>query len=189
MQHEGEVVLPQVLAAAGVRRALLVGHSDGASIALIYAGAHPASDIELLGLVLEAPHVFCEELSVKSIARAREEFEQGDLRERLTRHHGANVDVAFRGWNDAWLDPGFRAWNLESYLPRIRCPVLVIQGADDPYGTLRQVETITREVAGPAEALVLNACGHTPHRDQRAKTLEAMADASRRWLATRSKSR
>ncbi len=173
MHEEGLEVLPRVLAAAGVGEHILVGHSDGASIAIVYAGGTPAAGLR--GLVLEAPHVFCEEVSVQSIAAAKTAYEATGLREKLRRHHGDNVDVAFWGWNRAWLDPGFRDWNLEEYLPAIAVPTLVIQGEDDEYGTVAQVEAVTRQVPG-ARARLLPACGHSPHRDQPERTLEAIAE-------------
>ena len=171
MEDEARRTLPALLAAAGIEDAILVGHSDGASIALLYASdGHP----RLKALVLEAPHVFVEELSLASIARARESYRKGDLRARLLRHHGENVDGAFCGWADAWLDPAFRGWNIEAALPRVRVPTLVIQGEDDEYGSLAQVESIERRLAGPVERLILPHCAHAPHRDQRAATLAAM---------------
>jgi pimeloyl-ACP methyl ester carboxylesterase len=174
MHDEGLTALPELLEVAGVREAILIGHSDGASIAIVYAGGTGAA--VLRGLVLEAPHVFCEELSVQSIARAREAYLHGDLRARLERYHGANTDGAFWGWNRAWLDPGFpAAFHLEEYLPRIRVPSLVIQGADDEYGTLAQLDAIEAHAVAPVERLVLAACRHNPHRDQPDATFEAMA--------------
>lgn len=172
MHDEGLVRLGQLLDAARVERAILVGHSDGGSIALLHAST-PAATPRVRGLLLEAPHVFVEELSIRSIERARGEFERGELRARLARHHGANVDVAFWGWNRAWLDPGFRAWDLRGFLPSIAAPVLVVQGAEDPYGTLAQVDAIERGVAGRFERCVV-AGGHHPHREQREITLAAM---------------
>jgi pimeloyl-ACP methyl ester carboxylesterase len=173
MHDEALVALPEVLASVGVREPIFVGHSDGGSIALIHAGGVPATAIP--ALILEAPHVFVEDLSVHSIARARESYEHGDLRRALERHHGANVDVAFWGWNRAWLDPGFRSWNIEEYLPGVRCPVLVIQGEDDEYGTLAQIDAIESGCGGPVRRLVLPDCGHSPHRAQPETTLQAMA--------------
>jgi pimeloyl-ACP methyl ester carboxylesterase len=173
MHDEALLSLPEVLRAAGVREALLVGHSDGASIALIHAGAGASTVVR--ALVLEAPHVFVEDLSIRSIAAAAEAFTTGDLRSRLERHHGANVEVAFWGWNRAWLDPGFRSWNLEEYLPGVRAPVLLIQGAQDEYGTLRQLDAIEQGCAAPVRRLVLEGCGHSPHRDQPDRTLASMA--------------
>jgi pimeloyl-ACP methyl ester carboxylesterase len=126
-------------------------------------------------VILEAPHVFVEDVSVKTIAAAREAYERGGLRERLARHHGANVEGAFRGWNDAWLDPGFRDWNIEEYLPRVRVPSLVVQGEDDTYGTLAQVEAIERGSGAPVTRLVLPGCGHSPHRDRPGEVEAAVA--------------
>lgn len=173
MQREGESVVGPLLDAAGVREAILVGHSDGGSIALVHAASDPAGRVR--GLVLMAPHVFCEELSVRSIAAARREFEAGELRARLLRHHGDNLDVAFRGWCEAWLDPAFMGWNIEGYLPRVRAPILLIQGEDDVYGTTAQLEAIARGAAGPVETLLLPGCGHSPHRERPAETLAAAA--------------
>jgi len=174
--HDEAAVLAEVLAAAEIRQAILVGHSDGASIALIYAGtAGSSTGILLRGLILEAPHVFTEPHGLASIAKIGDAYRTTDLRERLARHHGANVDVAFRGWNDVWLSPGFRAWNLEEFLPAIRVPSLVLQGEDDEYGTWRQVEAIARQSGGPVEALAIPACGHSPHRERPDLALPAMA--------------
>jgi pimeloyl-ACP methyl ester carboxylesterase len=178
MHDEALTVLPELLTSLGVDDAVLVGHSDGASIALIHAAGSLGPD-RVRGLVLMAPHVFCEDVSVASIAEAREAFEHGDLRARLERYHGANTDCAFRGWSDAWLDPAFRRWNLESFLPGIHVPVLVIQGEEDPYGTLAQVEAIERGVSGPCEKLLLPHCGHDPARD----APEAVRAAIREWVA------
>lgn len=169
MHDEAEGALPRVLDAFGIERAVLFGHSDGGSIALVYAGARP-DDPRLIGLVLEAPHVFCEPISVESIRAAAVAFEQGDLRERLERHHGSNTEGAFWGWNRVWLDPAFLAWNIEEYLPRVRVPVLVVQGEDDEFGTIAQVDAIERGVRAPVERAVFAACGHTPHRDQPEQT-------------------
>jgi pimeloyl-ACP methyl ester carboxylesterase len=173
MHHEGEVVLPALLDALSVQRAVLVGHSDGASIALVHAGT-PRANPRVKGLALLAPHVFCEDLSVRSIAEAKVAYERGDLRARLAKYHD-DVDAAFWGWNRAWLDPEFRKWNLEAYLPAIRVPVLVIQGEDDPYGTLAQVDAIERG-AKDARRLVLPKCGHAPQKDQPERTFEALRD-------------
>jgi pimeloyl-ACP methyl ester carboxylesterase len=171
MQREGEAVVGPVLDAAGVQAAILVGHSDGGTIALVHAASDTTGRIR--GLVLMAPHVFCEEVTVRSIAAARREFEAGELRARLARHHGDNVEVAFRGWCEAWLDPAFRRWNVEGYLPRVRAPILLIQGEDDPYGTAAQLRAIERGAAGPVETLLLPGCGHSPHRERPEETLAA----------------
>ena len=132
MTREAQFSLPTVLDAIGFERGILLGHSDGASIAAIYAGEH--ADVRIKGLVLMAPHLFTEEMGLASIAEARHAYETGDLRAKLAKYH-AHVDCAFRGWNDAWLDPGFKAWNIEDTVSRWRVPALVIQGADDQYGT------------------------------------------------------
>jgi pimeloyl-ACP methyl ester carboxylesterase len=172
MHDEALITLPQILDALQVQQAILVGHSDGGSIALIYAGSGRAERVR--GLILEAPHVFTEEITLNSIAAAAENYRNGGLRTALERYHGPNVDCAFWGWNRAWLDPAFRAWNIEEYLPQIRVPVLVIQGADDQYGTLRQVEAIEQGCTGQVCSVVLADCGHSPHRDQPQPTLDAM---------------
>lgn len=172
--HGEAAVLPGVLAAAGVRDCILVGHSDGASISLIYAGSGPSPGLR--GVILEAPHVFTEPHGLASIARMKEIYRDTGLRDRLARHHGANVDVAFRGWNDVWLSPDFVAWNIEEYLPTIQVPVLILQGENDEYGTWAQVEAIARQSGGPVESIAISKCGHSPHREQPEITLRAMAD-------------
>ena len=158
MHHEADVVLPVLLDALAIARPVLVGHSDGASIALLAAGA----GLAVTALVLLAPHVVVEDVSVDAIAAARTAYTETDLRDRLARHHD-DVDVVFRGWNDAWLDPRFREWNITDRLPGVTAPVLVIQGADDPYGTTRQLDLIAAGVRGPLERLVLPGLGHAPH--------------------------
>lgn len=174
MQHEGRVVLPALLERAGIDDALLIGHSDGASIALLYAPtAHGRARVR--GLVLEAPHVFVEERTVAAIEQAAAAYRESGLRERLARHH-AQVDVAFWGWNRAWLAPGFRDWNIESVLPAVRAPALLVQSVDDPYGTTRQLDAIARGSGGPVEQLLLEDCGHAPHRDRPEATLSAITD-------------
>ncbi|HEV7500043.1 MAG TPA: alpha/beta hydrolase, partial [Vicinamibacteria bacterium] len=169
MHDEALVVLPEILDALDVRRPILLGHSDGGSIALIHAGG---SGREVAGLVLLAPHVMVEDISVASIAAARVAYAQGDFRARLGRHHD-NVDGAFRGWNEVWLRPEFRDWSIEQYLPRIKCPVLAIQGEEDEYGTMEQVERIGRAIPD-AQILKLARCGHSPHRDRAEDVLEAI---------------
>jgi len=171
MHHEGEVVLPQLLDKLKIERPILMGHSDGGSIALIFAGRYPARP---RALILEAPHVFVEDLSVASIAAAKVAYETTDFREKLARYH-AHVDETFWGWNDIWLDPRFRSWNIESYLESIRCPVLCIQGEQDEYGTRAQIDAVQARVPC-TEILMLPACKHSPHRDQRQATLEKTAD-------------
>jgi pimeloyl-ACP methyl ester carboxylesterase len=171
MHDEALLVLPELRQALGLDDAILVGHSDGASIALIHAGA---ARWPVRALILEAPHVFTEDMGIAAIEEARVAYASGDLRQRLARYHG-DVDGAFRGWNDAWLNPAFRAWNIAEYLPGIVCPVLAIQGADDEYGTLAQLAAIERGVRGAVETLVLANCKHSPHRDQEQAALAAMA--------------
>lgn len=178
MHDEARRVLPDLLATAGVDDAVLVGHSDGASIALIYAGENGRG---VRGVVAMAPHVFVEEVCVRSIAAIRAEYaaEGSDVRGKLARHH-ADVDGAFYGWADAWLDPGFRGWDLTGFLPGVRAPVLVIEGADDEYGTVAQVDAVCRGVSGPAERRVLPGCGHVPQRDRPEETLAAVVGFVRR---------
>jgi pimeloyl-ACP methyl ester carboxylesterase len=125
-------------------------------------------------VVAFAPHVFVEDISIASIAKAKDAYEQTDLRERLAKYHGANVDIAFWGWNRRWLDPAFRAWNIEEHLARIDVPVMVVQGEDDPYGTRAQVDAIAKQARGGVEVVMLPACGHAPHRDQEEETLAAI---------------
>ncbi|HYR77817.1 MAG TPA: alpha/beta hydrolase [Pyrinomonadaceae bacterium] len=169
MHDEALIELPQVLDAFEIRETILVGHSDGGSIALIHAGG--IGDARISGLVLLAPHVFVEEPGLESIRRIAEDYRTGNLRQRLQRYHGENVDGAFWGWNEVWLNPEFRSWNIEEYLPRIRVPVLLIQGADDQYGTPAQIGVIEGGIAGPAETVILKDCGHSPHLDQPEQTL------------------
>jgi pimeloyl-ACP methyl ester carboxylesterase len=170
MHHEAQVVLPEILHMAGIERPLLLGHSDGASIAILYAGTFPESPV---GLILEAPHVFVEGITVTSIAQARVVYQESDLPQRLGRYH-SNVDSLFWGWNNIWLDPRFRDWNIESYLDSIRCPVLVIQGVQDEYGTTKQIDAIQRRLPS-ATAVILEDCKHAPHRDRCDATLSAIS--------------
>jgi pimeloyl-ACP methyl ester carboxylesterase len=191
MHEEALEVLPAVVEHFGLENILLYGHSDGASIALIFtgaagaAGAAGARRIPVTALVLEAPHVFVESVCTDRIARLAGEYETTRLRERLMRHHGANTDSMFRSWTGAWLTPEFRRWNIEEYLPSIDAPVLVIQGEDDDYGTLRQVEAVVAQVQGSAESLVLPRCGHSPHIDQPEMVLEGSSRFIRQALSSR----
>jgi len=168
MHEEALDVLPELLRVAGIERPVLVGHSDGGSIALIHASAHPVS-----GLVLLAPHVFVEELSVASIQEARTTFETTDLGERMARYH-RDAERTFRLWNDIWLAPEFRSWNIEDVLGDVSAPTLLIQGANDQYGTLAQIEAIERGVQGPVQRAVLD-CRHAPHLEAPDETLAAAA--------------
>lgn len=170
MHHEALEVLPALRQMLGIDDAILVGHSDGASIALIHAGAGIGP---VRALVLEAPHVFVEDESISGIEAAKTAYHTSDLPQKLGRHH-TDPDKTFYGWNDIWLHADFRAWNIKSYLAGISCPTLVVQGEDDEYGTIAQVETIRDQVSGAAEARLLPECGHSPHRDQSNLTLEAI---------------
>ena len=173
MHAEGLNILPELIETAGIQDCILIGHSDGGSIAIIFAGGTAA--VSLRGVITEAAHVFCEDISVRSIAMARESFLNGDLRSKLEKYHGANTDCAFWGWNGAWLHPDFMDWNLEAYLPEIRVPLLAIQGEKDEYGTVAQIEAIGRQAGGGAQTILLSGCGHTPHKDRPQATLEAMS--------------
>lgn len=177
MEYEAEVVLPQVLDAIDFRRGVLLGHSDGGSIAALNLGG--VRDHRIRGAILMAPHFFVEDCSVDAIRKAREAYEKGDLRSRLQRHHD-DVDNAFRGWNDAWLNPDFRDWDITQALWPIQVPVLAIQGAEDPYGTRAQVDVIGEEMYAPAEIHLLDGCGHAPHRDRAETTLKLIVDFLRR---------
>lgn len=169
MHDEALKALPELLEKLGVERPILFGHSDGGSIALIHAGG---SGRAVRGLILMAPHVMVEDISIRSIEVARRAYETTNLRDKLARYH-SDPDSAFRGWNDIWLHPDFRAWNIEAYLPRITCPVLAIQGEDDEYGTMEQIERIDRAIPR-VELLKLANCGHSPHRDQPEAVIEAV---------------
>lgn len=168
MHDEALIVLPELLGKLGISNPILFGHSDGGSIALIHAARYPVA-----GVVALAPHVFVEDISVTSIAAAKVAYETTNLREKLSRYH-ADVDGVFRGWNDIWLHPDFRAWNIEKCLPAIRCPVLVIQGMEDEYGTEEQMLRIKRQT-NEVELLHLTRCRHSPHRDQPERVLESVA--------------
>ena len=171
MHHEGEVVLPELLDKIGIALPILLGHSDGGSISLIFAGKYPERP---RALILEAPHVFVEDLSVASITQAKVNYETTDFSQKLGRYH-QHVDATFWGWNDIWLDPQFRSWNIEEYLPAIRCPILCIQGEQDEYGTIAQVKAIQAHTPA-TEVVMLANCRHSPHRDQPEATLERMVE-------------
>ena len=175
MHREALDVLPKLLDQIGFRRGLLLGHSDGASIAAIYAGG--VADHRLHGLVLMAPHFVVEDVSVASIAEIKTAYETTELRGRLARWH-KDVDNAFHGWNGAWLDPKFRAWDISDYLAYIRVPVALIQGDADQYGTIRQVEIAQQECYCPVEVTLLKGVGHSPHREAPGPTLQAISEFS-----------
>ena len=173
MHIEALEVLPKLLEAIGFRRGLLLGHSDGASIAAIYAGSH--QDHRVQGLALIAPHFIVEDVSVASIAEIKTAYETTDLKEKLARWH-KDVDNAFYGWNGAWLDPKFRNWDISEYLAYIRVPVAILQGVDDQYGTMRQVEIAQEECYCPVDVTVIPGAGHQPHREAAGATLDAISD-------------
>ena len=173
MHEEAREVLPRVLDAIGIARGILLGHSDGASIATIYAGS--VADHRVGGLVLLAPHFFAEAFGIAEIVRMRDLYGSGDLRARLARWH-RDPDSAFLSWSGPWLDPEFRTWDLAEELAHIRVPMLVIQGEDDQYGTLCQVETAKAECQCPVEALILPGVRHVPHREAAGETLRAIVD-------------
>lgn len=174
MHRQAHEVLPAFLAAVGAgasaRPVWLFGHSDGASIALLYASRFPD---RVAGLVVLAPHIFVEPVSLASIEAARQTYLTTDLRARLARYH-RDVDSAFWGWNDIWLHPPFRCWNIEEEIAAVRVPVLAVQGRDDEYGTLAQVAGIAQAVPG-TRVVVLDDCGHSPHKDQPARLVEEVA--------------
>lgn len=169
MHQEAWNVLPALLRALAIEQPVLVGHSDGATIALLYASRHPVS-----ACIAMAPHVIVEDVSVRAIEQARVSFENGDLRVRLARYH-ADVDCAFWQWNDIWLSPAFRAFDIRADCSRIAAPVLAVQGMDDPYGTLQQIEQISLP-DGQIKRLTLAQCGHSPHREQADATTRAITD-------------
>jgi pimeloyl-ACP methyl ester carboxylesterase len=172
MQDEA-FVLAELLERTGTSDHILVGHSDGGSIALIYAAVAAASGLR--AVITEAAHVFCEAKTVAAIERARVAFTAGRLRTALVRHHGDNTDVAFFGWCNAWLDPAFRDWDIRPLLGSISVPILALQGADDEYGTAQQLDAIRQQTGAGADVRVVPQCGHAPHRDQLQPTLGAMA--------------
>ncbi len=171
LHEEALDVLPSLLDKLQIARPLLIGHSDGASIALIHAAS---SGRPVAGIVLMAPHIMVEQIAIEGIARTAETYERGPLRERLARYH-AHVDDAFHGWADTWRDPAFRDWSLEPEARALSIPALLIQGVDDEYGTLAQIDRIAELTQGPVERLALEACGHSPHRDKEAIVIAAIS--------------
>ena len=175
MHHEAEQVLPALLQALDVKDPILFGHSDGATIALICAGAHPTLSS---GLILEAPHVFVEAVTLKGIAAAKTVYRTTNLREKLSRYH-PDPEAVFANWTETWTAPYFADWNVEEYVAKIRCPVLMIQGKDDEYGTAAQLDAI-KAGRPDRDVLMLDNCAHSPHRDQPAAVLAAAADFVKR---------
>jgi pimeloyl-ACP methyl ester carboxylesterase len=181
MHVEARDVLPKILDQIGFRRGLLLGHSDGASIAAIYAGSH--QDHRVQGIVLIAPHFIVEDVSVAAIAEIKQAYETSSLRSKLGRWH-RDVDIAFYGWNDAWLDPKFRDWDISEYLAYIRVPVAILQGVNDQYGTLRQVEIAQQECYCPVDVTLIPDAGHQPHREASGPTLDAISQFANAVLRT-----
>ena len=179
MDEEAREVLPRVLTAIGFRRGFLLGHSDGASIVTIYAGS--VQDHRVRGIVLIAPHFFTEEMGLAEIRRARKSFDSGALRERLKPYH-ADVDAAFRSWNGPWLHPDFEKWDITEALGYIRVPILIVQGENDQYGTLKQIEVARQECFCPVEAVVLPGIRHIPYREAPELTTDAAAEFINRLL-------
>ncbi|HLX15840.1 MAG TPA: alpha/beta hydrolase [Bradyrhizobium sp.] len=179
MSIEALDVLPALLDAIGFRRGLLLGHSDGASIVAIYAGG--TGDHRVRGVVMIAPHFVVEDVSVRSIAEIKKVYETTDLRAKLARWHG-DVDNAFYGWNRAWLDPKFRDWDISEFLGYIRVPVAIVQGADDQYGTIRQIEIAQEECYCPIDVTIVPGAGHSPHREAPEATLNTITEFVKRIL-------
>ena len=165
--------LGEVLDALGIDHAVLMGHSDGATIAAIYAGS--VSDMRVRGLILIAPHFFTEPAGLAAIAEAGRSYASGDLKDRLGKYH-SNVDVAFNGWHDVWTDPAYKAWNVADVIDHWRIPVLAIQGTDDPYGSLAQIEEIDSRIYSPLETLIVEGCGHAPHHEKPEQTRNAIVE-------------
>jgi pimeloyl-ACP methyl ester carboxylesterase len=185
MHEEAQQVLPRVLDAIGFKQGLLIGHSDGASIAAIFQGS--VGDPRVRGITLIAPHFFTEETGLAEIAKARDAYQAG-LREKLARWH-KHIDAAFLGWNGAWLNPEFRNWNIRKYLETIRVPVQVIQGVEDQYGTVAQVEAVKAGCPAPVDVTMLEGVRHSPHREAADATVDAIAEFARRVLGGNAGSR
>jgi pimeloyl-ACP methyl ester carboxylesterase len=171
--------LPEVLKNSGVEDTILIGHSDGGSIALIFAAEYPGS---VRGLITEAAHVFVEEITLEGIREAVKVYQTTDLKEKLARYHDSNAEGIFRAWCETWLSPEFKHWNIEDCLPGVTCPVLVIQGQDDQYGTEAQVESIATRVTGPAKPLLIPDCAHIPHKEATARVIKEMTEFILRLL-------
>lgn len=179
LHDEAELFVPAVLEAAGVAEPILIGHSDGGTIALLYAARFPD---RAAAVVTEAAHVFVEDLTVAGIRAAGRAYAETDLPTRLARYHGERTDRLFRAWHDRWLSPDFRAWNIEAELATVTCPVLVLQGEADQYGTPAQVQAIARAVGGPAETALIPGVGHAPHQESADEVLELMTAFLQRAL-------
>ncbi|MEM8794804.1 MAG: alpha/beta hydrolase [Pseudomonadota bacterium] len=173
MTREAVDVLPDVLAEIGFEKGVLLGHSDGASIAALYGGT--VEDLRIRGLILIAPHFFTEDAGLTSIAEAKSAYETGDLKEKLARHHD-HVDNAFKGWNDAWLDPEFRDWNIGATIDHLRIPVMGIQGRDDQYGSMAQLDELETRLYSPFDRVEIEGCQHAPYLEKPEETLAAAAE-------------
>jgi pimeloyl-ACP methyl ester carboxylesterase len=180
LHEEAFVSLPEVLKQCNIDDAVLIGHSDGGSMALMYAAVYPDT---VRGIITEAAHVFVEEITLKGIREAVEIYKRTDLKAKLTKYHGNNTEKMFYGWADTWLSPEFRDWNIEEFLPRIISPLLVLQGADDIYGTPAQVEAIADQVAGPVKSRLVPNCGHIPHHEATDEVLNEMTEFIRDLIA------
>jgi len=171
LEREGRDILPSVLEQANISNPILIGHSDGGSIALIYAASYPDAPVCVIS---EAAHVFVEDVTLSGIVEAGKLYFESDLKSKLERYHGPNTDKAFRGWHDTWLTPKFADWNMEDLLPNITCPLLVIQGIEDEYGTQKQVQSIVESSTGPATPFMVPNCAHIPHAQAKDPVLDAM---------------
>ncbi|MCK5163858.1 MAG: alpha/beta hydrolase [Desulfobacula sp.] len=174
MHKEALKLLPKIISQAQIKEYILIGHSDGGSIGIIYSGSRYAPELNgLKGLITLAAHVFCEQITVDCIRQAKINYEQHNLRQQLEKYHGENTKNAFRGWNDVWLNPNFINWNIEKYLSNIKVPMLAIQGKNDQYGTIKQIESIKTRVKHVKTCLI-EECRHSPHLDQPEQALNIM---------------
>ena len=173
MHGEAHEVLPQVLSLLGVQQCILIGHSDGGSIAILHLGSNPS--VSVRGAITLGAHVFVEDLTVAAIAATKDQYRNGDLKRGLAKHHGEHTDRVFWSWNDIWLLPEFKNWNIETYLADITLPMLVIQGEQDPYGSEAQIDAIVAGTTSKVETLMIPDCEHWPHLEQPDLTLRAMA--------------
>ena len=173
MHKEALRILPNIIKKAGIKNYILIGHSDGGSIGIIFSGSPYTKGLK--GLITEAAHVFCEQKSVESIKQAKSYYEHKDLKQRLEKYHKGNTENAFRGWNDVWLTPKFINWNIEKYLNKIEIPMLAIQGKNDQYGTVKQIRSIQRRVKHVKTCLI-DDCSHSPHFEQQKIVLNVMAE-------------
>ncbi len=179
MHKQALNILPDIIKEAQIKDYILIGHSDGASIGIVFAGSPYAQGLK--GLITEAAHLFCEPITVACIQQAKINYEQQDLKQRLEKYHGKNTENAFRGWNDAWLNPNFINWNIEKYLKHINVPMLAIQGKDDQYGTVKHINAIRHHV-NHAETYLIDDCRHSPHLEQPEKVLDIITQFIRQII-------